>query len=192
MSDTHATPFPEEPTDGIASTLIKARNELGLTQAHLSELSGISRSAIKAYETGRNMPGSRELKALCRVLKVSPTVLLYGTEDAFADQAAADGRPHEYDHTRARWQLLALARMISADELAAVLKLLRAIAVARHGIEMVNKNLEAAAMVAFGLVGDELPKTIAQIANFGAVLEQEEADAAAGTPEVPTKPKRAR
>lgn len=174
---THMTeqgPPAAESDAGIASSLIKARNELGLTQAQLSEFSGISRSAIKAYESGRNMPGSRELKALCRVLKVSPTVLLYGSEDAFVAQTGANLAPEEYDHTRVRWQLLALARMLPADEVAAVLKLVRAIAVARHGVDAVNGNLEAGAMVAFSLVGDQLPQTIASIAKLGDALAQEQ------------------
>jgi transcriptional regulator with XRE-family HTH domain len=174
MPDTPAASAPEEPADGIASALIKARNELGLTQAQLSELSGISRSAIKAYETGRNMPGSRELKALCRVLKVSPTVLLYGSEDSFTAQLGSDAPAEEYDHTRARWQLLALARMLAADEVAALLKLMRSIAVARHGVEKVTTHLESGAYVAFALVGDELPKTIAEIAKFGVALDEDE------------------
>jgi transcriptional regulator with XRE-family HTH domain len=178
MPDIPATTPPEEPTDGISSALIKARNELGLTQAQLSEQSGISRSAIKAYETGRNMPGSRELKALCRTLKVSPTVLLYGSDDAFASHIGAAGdAPEDYDHTKARWQLLALARMLPADELAALMKLLRAIAVARHGVEMVNRNVDAAGVAAFALIGDELPKTLAHIGALADAYEQDQASA---------------
>lgn len=181
MSSSSAASAPEEPSDGIASALIKARNEQGLTQAQLSDLSGVSRSAIKAYETGRNMPGSRELKALCRILKVSPTVLLYGSEDSFAAQIDGGTTEDEYDHTRARWQVLALARMLASDEVAALIKLMRAIAVARHGVDKVARNLEAGAEVAFALVGDQLPDTIAEIASLGTAPGEEEADASATT-----------
>lgn len=143
---------------GIANALIKARNELGLTQTQLSDQSGISRSAIKGYETGRNMPGSRELKALCMVLKVSPNQLLFGTETPFDGETGfgtgeAEGfsrlmfsDPVDAKVTRARVAIL--AALLTSDEVNSLLNLVKALAVARHGAEVVKQNLEGADLLA--------------------------------------------
>src|SRR4051812_31321179 len=87
MADPNA---PAQDAMSIASELIRARDERGITQAHLAELSGVSRSAIKGYESGRNMPGARELKALCQALAVSPNRLLFGAEDVTFGQERDD------------------------------------------------------------------------------------------------------
>lgn len=138
---------------GIASALIKARSEVGMTQAQLAEESGISRSAIKGYETGRNMPGARELKALCRVLKLSPNVLLFGVDEPFKDARglAIAGNPglglflgDEEGAAKARMRIAVLASLLTTDEVASVLHILQALAVARHGIEVVEQHLVGA------------------------------------------------
>ena len=84
----------EDPTAehlSIANELINARTALGFTQVQLAEVSGVSRSAIKGYESGRNMPGSRELRALCVALAVTPNQLLFGVEEVTFDDAPNDG-----------------------------------------------------------------------------------------------------
>jgi len=138
---------------GIANALIKARNELGLTQAQLSESSGISRSAIKGYETGRNMPGTRELKALCLVLKVSPNQLLFGTETPFDGEPPPTGgladlkrlMASDPDEARLmRVRLAMLASSLTTDEMASVYNIIHALAVARHGGEVVQQQLDRA------------------------------------------------
>jgi transcriptional regulator with XRE-family HTH domain len=141
---------------GIANALIKARSALGLTQVQLSDLSGISRSAIKAYETGRNMPGSRELKALCKALRLSPNVLLFGTDQPFADKALGgeDGPALRLiltdpeDAKRARLRLLVLAELLSGDELASLLNIINALAIARHGADVVERRAQSADLLA--------------------------------------------
>src|SRR5690606_4832477 len=92
--------LPELPSPtAFASELIKARTELGLTQSKLAEQSGLSVSAIKAYESGRNLPGARELRELCQALQVSPNKLLFGTEAPFKERTLtnllADGIEEE-------------------------------------------------------------------------------------------------
>ena len=132
---------------GVASALIKARTVRGFTQAQLSDISGVSRSAIKGYETGRNMPGSRELKALCRALHISPNALLFGTETPFsgepidAENVAALREilagPEDAKVTRAR--LAHLSTLLTTDEAASLFNLVQALAVARHGPEQVRQ-----------------------------------------------------
>lgn len=166
---------------GIASELIKARNELGLTQAQLAERSRVSRSAIKGYETGRNMPGARELKALCRVLRVSPTALLYGSEQAFKDQAIFPGNEElagfDLDIGRARWRLHAITKLLALEEVAALSQLARSIAVARHGVVRVNDVARIGDVVGALATTDgaKIGESVRQIEQFVSVLDSEEA-----------------
>ncbi|WP_421880803.1 helix-turn-helix transcriptional regulator [Methylibium sp.] len=130
----------------IANELISARTERGISQAQLAELSGVSRSAIKAYETGRNMPGSRELRAICVALKTTPNRLLFGTEapdfhegPAGKIEALLRSDPEESAAQRAR--LAMLATLLTHDEYRSVLQLVQSLALARHGAERVEKAI---------------------------------------------------
>jgi transcriptional regulator with XRE-family HTH domain len=147
---TPATPPEADPESmSVASALVAARAELGLSQAALADASGVSRSAIKGYETGRNMPGARELKALCAVLRVTPNALLYGTETPFSgdeldSEAARQTRtflnePKSAMHLRT--QLMALGALLTIEEATSLLHLVRSLAVARHGPEIVKDAL---------------------------------------------------
>ena len=176
---------------GIASALIKARNEMGLSQAELSERSGVSRSAIKGYETGRNMPGARELKSLCRVLRVSPTQLLYGSEEAFRGREEPGLSLGSLDISRARWRLHSITKLLTLDEVAALSQLARSIAVARHGVEPVAAVVRVGDTV--GTVSGAclpLAATFDELDRFVKALDAEEAAVreAQGQPE-PTKGK---
>lgn len=127
-----------------------------MSQAQLAEDSGVSRSAIKGYETGRNMPGARELKLLCRVLQVSPNVLLFGTEAPFGEGAkVASMSPgmqamlsDPVDAKVARLRLMVLSQLLTSDEVASLTNIIQALAVARHGAEVVQQAILGADMYA--------------------------------------------
>ncbi len=148
MPNPHLPALPDEIT--FASELIKARGELGLTQAQLAEKSGLSLSAIKAYESGRNMPGARELRELCQAVQVSPNKLLFGTELPFKDRGIGDmlvdGDSDEQAVMRVR--LAMLTGMLASDERQSIYTLAKSIAVARHGEEKVREMTVGADMMA--------------------------------------------
>lgn len=54
----------------------EAREALGLTQPELAHQLGVSQGRIAHYETGRGLPRTYEIPALCRVLKCDPNFLL--------------------------------------------------------------------------------------------------------------------
>lgn len=80
-----------EPELEIGQRIQRAREEKGLTQGQLAELTkradkdskGLSRGVISLYELGTNRPGPKEIRLLCEVLRVSPSQLIYGDEDPF-------------------------------------------------------------------------------------------------------------
>lgn len=151
-----------------------------MTQAQLSELSGISRSAIKGYETGRNMPGSRELKELCRVLKVTPTVLLFGSEHPFESDVVSAKEvaglrlllSDPEDAKKARARLTMLSDLLSTDEVSSLLNLVQALALARHGLEVVEQRILGADALAGMGVG--LIKQVAKAAKGEEAFDPDE------------------
>lgn len=148
MSDPHLPQLPEPIS--FASELIKARNDLGLTQSQLSGKSGLSLSAIKAYESGRNMPGARELRELCNALQVSPNKLLFGKELPFEPRTVMDqltyGEPE--NEAVARVRAMMLFCLLASDEREAIFTLARSLAVARHGVDEVKNAMLGADLMA--------------------------------------------
>lgn len=144
LSNSELPPVPS-PTS-FSSELISARNELGLTQSQLSTKSGLSLSAIKAYEAGRNLPGARELRELCQALEVSPNKLLFGTELPFRERSFADvlaGNPEQEPEKLAVTRAAALMKFLASDERTAVLTLVRSLAIARHGEAKIKEAVVA-------------------------------------------------
>lgn len=128
----------------IASELIKAREDLGLTQSQLAAKSQVSLSALKGYETGRNMPGARELRELCQALQITPNKLLFGTDTPFRKVGDfAEGIDERSNHVR-RERIAALVHLLSFEESYAIYRLVHSIAIARHGDASVRGALEVA------------------------------------------------
>lgn len=81
----------QEPELELGRRLQEAREAVKLTQGELAELTkqadsegkGISRAVLSFYETGKSRPSPRELRMLCESLRVSPSQLIYGTDDPF-------------------------------------------------------------------------------------------------------------
>jgi transcriptional regulator with XRE-family HTH domain len=79
----------EAPEDAIGSRIRSAREARGLSQTAVSTRSktidpkgqGISRTVLVGYEAGNSKPGARELRLLSETLGVTPTWLIYGTDD---------------------------------------------------------------------------------------------------------------
>lgn len=150
---TKSTLLPVLEPNAFATELISARAAKGFTQSQLATASGVSLSAIKAYEAGRNMPGTRELRELCAALQTSPNKLLFGTETPFFEKNGVDvlldSEPESEHVARARASLL--LGFLSSDERKAVQTLLKSLAIARHGEAKVKEVLQSADfLVGFG------------------------------------------
>jgi transcriptional regulator with XRE-family HTH domain len=172
---TPQTPDGAEGGAAMASALVKARNERGFTQAQLADLSGVSRSAIKGYETGRTMPGARELKALCATLQVSPTVLLYGSEQAFANRLSGEQGTETVEfQLQLRYQLQGMAKLLADDEVASLLKLARAIVVARLGVQAADEQMRIVAEATEVYQGPGGPKAKAALDRFVEAIDAED------------------
>jgi len=148
VSDPHLPQLPENIS--FASELIKGRSDLGLTQNELSSKSGLSLSAIKAYESGRNMPGARELRELCNALQLSPNKLLFGKELPFEPRTVMDQMTYGETENEAvaRARAMMLFCLLASDEREAIFTLARSLAVARHGVDEVKNALLGADLMA--------------------------------------------
>lgn len=61
----------------IGNRISQARNLRNLTQENLSELTGLSVSAISRIETGRNSTSLKTLSKICDVLDINLDYILY-------------------------------------------------------------------------------------------------------------------
>ena len=139
-------PLPPLPNAfAFGSALINAREAKGFTQRQLADASGVSLSAIKAYESGRNLPGARELREICQAVEVSPNRMLFGVEQPFSDRTTLDvlmqATSAPLDEHLLPLRLGTLAALLAPEERDALLTLGTSLAVARHGEEAVRAAL---------------------------------------------------
>lgn len=132
--------------DSIANELVNARKVLGWTQTELHQRTGISRETIKQYETGRNLPGAREIRLLSAALKISPNRLLLGTEEFAAgvsplEGLAKAGEPGEDEGYRAYMQFMGVYSFLLPSERAAILTLIEPILLSRKSAQEVKTML---------------------------------------------------
>lgn len=153
----------KKPLDPLAVELVRARKDAGWTQNELHQRTGISRDAIKGYESGRNMPGSRELRVLCEALGVSANRVLWGRDDfqgaagpvkgIFADPAM--------EQATLALRMFILMGLLTKQEQEAIFTLIEPIIVGRKGgREEVRKAFAAA-----GVLGHELQGEVEKIAE---------------------------
>src|SRR5689334_17943064 len=69
---------------GIAAEIKRARTRAGKSHSELHRETGISRTVLIGYESGRTRPGAREIRLICDALNTTPNRLLYGMEEPFA------------------------------------------------------------------------------------------------------------
>lgn len=62
----------------IGKFIAKLRKEMGMTQAELGEMLGVSYKAVSKWETGRNLPDPALYKPLCAALGITLTELFSG------------------------------------------------------------------------------------------------------------------
>lgn len=86
MTETRSTTPNQQlgPEDHIKDRLRECRDAKEMTQTDLHKRTGLSRTVLAGYESGRHKPGARELRLICDALEVSPSYLIYGTEEPFA------------------------------------------------------------------------------------------------------------
>ncbi len=72
----------------IGNRIRKYREELQLSQKEFAKLIGVSNSRVSNWEQGINRPDADLLADICRVLNVSPSILLdvHLTDDDLSNQ----------------------------------------------------------------------------------------------------------
>lgn len=68
----------------IAETIYRRRSVLHMSQLQLAEAMGTGQRVVSYWETGSNIPRTRDLVRLCRVLKITPNELLGWDEEGAA------------------------------------------------------------------------------------------------------------
>ena len=107
-----------EPTDprkiAIGARIAAARNRKGLSQFELAVQLSVTPGAVAQWERGYTMPKMGHFDALPSILDVSREWLLTGDDPAAVREA----------HTKAEETILRLARSLSSDQQATLIKML--------------------------------------------------------------------
>lgn len=139
-------------TDAISIELRKAREAKGLTFSDLHRLTGLSRTALHQYESGKTKPGAREILKLCEILEISPNRLLTGSEDPFIGSSGV---------------LLALVAMARTEpQKAAVLSALLVPLMASILSSIGNETLIALATIADETIRARDPESFSHLAKM--------------------------
>ena len=106
----------------VGAKLRQLRTDRGETLDALAKEIGISHQQLQKYETGANRLSAGQIANVCRVLKISVSVLFEEIEDG-------PGRPSD-EVSRRRATCYALVDRFSADGLKEIVRVLRALAAA--------------------------------------------------------------
>ncbi len=121
----------------LGSRIVKAREHMGLSQAKLAELAGLSRTVLNGYEKGNTTPGARQIQKLCGSLGISPTQLIYGKEvtDVEPEPPPYLGKAVVEDVG----MIAVLFQTLTPGEKQMLQVLLRSLFVEKHGLDALNK-----------------------------------------------------
>ena len=156
-------PEDKKQLDPLAVELVRARKDAGWTQNELHQRTGISRDAIKGYESGRNMPGSRELRVLCEVLGVSANRVLWGRDEFQTAAGPVKGLFVDplMEQTTMAIRMFILVGLLTKQEQEAIFTLIEPIIVGRKG----GRDEVREAFAAAGVLGHELHGDVERMAE---------------------------
>lgn len=163
QAENQVQPEARKPLDPLTVELVRARKAAGWTQNELHQKTGISRDAIKGYESGRNMPGSRELRVLCEALGVSANKVLWGHDAFKAPSSPIKGMFSDpsMDLATQHLKMIMLLNMLTQDEREAIMTLIESIIVGRKGgRDEINK-----ALAVVNVLGEEMHGDIERVAE---------------------------
>lgn len=153
--------------DIIAIELRRAREAKGFTHTDLHRKTGISRSVLFGYETGRTKPGAKEIRLLSEALQVNPNRLLFGNDEPFKPRTGlrslAKLRNSHMGVIAATIIVPVVFATLDDDQLESLLVLLASLVEARDK-DAANK-ITAFAEVMGDIVGDGSPAAMSTLAE---------------------------
>lgn len=106
----------------FSDTLISLRKSHGLSQQMLAEKTGLTRSAVGMYETGRREPDMETLKLLAEFFHVDMNTLTTGTGDSELNELLETLRTREDMR-----MLFKLAKDATPDDVRSAVKIIEAL-----------------------------------------------------------------
>lgn len=116
----------------IGKRIERARTSKNLSVSELHRLTGISRTVLQGYESGRYKPGAREIRLLSDKLDCSPNRLLLGRDD-FRQESHLDDLFGDTASTTNAAKFAVIFQLLTMEEQRAILSLLTLLAEARVG-----------------------------------------------------------
>ncbi|MBT0962056.1 helix-turn-helix domain-containing protein [Denitromonas iodatirespirans] len=159
--------LPQSPMDGLAVRIRQCRERKGFSLADLHKATGLSRTALHDYESGRTKPGARELLVICEHLEVTPNWLLCGTEEPMKRREGLRSlvRLRNSPMLAMGGMLLfpAILAVIDEDEFEALLTLIASMLEAKD--PSTYRHISVAAEFLAETVGEGSPEDLAKLAE---------------------------
>lgn len=156
---------PASQLDGMTIRIRQARERKGKSLSDLHKATGISRTALHDYESGRTKPGAKETKLLCETLEVTPNWLIFGNEEPFKKRDGLRALVKLKDSPlMVMVSMLILPTLISTfddDQLEALLTIMATMLEARN--RPAYNYVTAAAEVFTELIGDGSPDDLKRV-----------------------------
>jgi len=137
-----AAPFTEPPEDSLCYRLAEARRARDWRQVDVAKRAGTSVHQVSRYESGKSVPGVGMVRRLCDALAVTPSWLIYGTDDPLVH-----GEP-DRDVAREVCRATMALAALNADDRRAFLSLVRHMLELQRGADDARKLYELADMMA--------------------------------------------
>lgn len=148
--------------DGLALRIRQARERKILSLSDIHKQTGISRTSLHDYESGKTKPGAREILLLTETLEVTPNWLLCGTEEPLKKkeglQSILKWRNSPAMAMVSMLFMPAVMAVLSEDELASLLTLIASMVEAKD--KSVYRQVSAMAEVFGELLGSGSPAEI--------------------------------
>jgi transcriptional regulator with XRE-family HTH domain len=116
----------------VGREIDRALKSAGMSVTNLHKTTGISRTVLQGYLSGRFKPGARELKLLSEALDLSPNRMLFGREN-LQDRTAIDDFLGDGDQAEAAMKVALIFGMLTFEERRSFLALLMSILEPRMG-----------------------------------------------------------
>lgn len=150
---------PKEENDQLAKTIgeqiTQAMGRLSITVTELHKRTGISRTVLLAYTRGTYAPGAREIKLLCDNLDITPSVLLYGSNQVDTTPFRIGDIPLSKSGMEVVAFLVLLNHLTTAER-KSLLTLVEGISAARDA----NRHREQLRVIEFMLMNEQFQQTM--------------------------------
>jgi transcriptional regulator with XRE-family HTH domain len=132
----------------------------------LHRRTGISRTVLQGYESGKFAPGSIELRKVCEALGATPNKIIFGDERPLEKKSPLEEHLGDLTKVQNTARLGTMFQMLTVQEQSSLITLIESILIPRvGGIEKLKLGFEALDLVFNNMTGEKITQFTESIAE---------------------------